>query len=143
MSISIGNLLNELRINVVTLGSKSFTQDANIIVYNVYIEKKRQLEVNNIKLTNLFNMIEILKKQINYLFNFVFIIACLCLILLLGLILFSSVPQLYIFIIVLCVILITILMLYFTFAIVQPTRMLSNKSYWAIANPSKNTMGKI
>jgi hypothetical protein len=140
---TITDLLNDLRVNIVTIGNKSFSQDANIIVYNVYLEKKRQLEINNIKLTNLFNMIEILKKQTNYLFNFVFVISCLCLILLLGLVLYSSVPQLYIFIIILCVILITILMIYFAFAFIQPTRMLSNKNYWAITNPSKNTMGKL
>ena len=136
-------LINVLRINIYTIGNKSYSQDANIIIYNVYLEKKRQLEINNIKLTNLFNMIEIIKKQTSYLFNFVFIISCLCLILLLGLVLYSSVPQLLTFIIILCVVLISILMIYFAFAIVQPTRMIANKNYWAITNPSKNTMGKL
>jgi hypothetical protein len=136
-------LINLLRINIYTIGNKSYSQDANIIIYNVYLEKKRQLEINNIKLTNLFNMIEIIKKQTSYLFNFVFIISCLCLILLLGLVLYSSVPQLLTFIIILCVVLISILMIYFAFAIVQPTRMIANKNYWAITNPSKNTMGKL
>jgi hypothetical protein len=142
-SNSVNDLFNDLRMNVLTIGSKSFSQDANIIIYNVYLEKKRQLENNNIKLTNLFNMIEIIKKQISYLFNFVFIIACLCLILLLGLVLYSSVPQLFIYIIILCIVLITILMIYFAFTIIQPTRMIANKNYWAIANPSKNNIGKL
>jgi hypothetical protein len=140
---AVNNLFNDLRVNVNTIGNKTYSQDANIIIYNVYLEKKRQLEQNNIKLTNLFNMIEIIKKQISYLFNFVFIIACLCLILLLGLVLYSSIPQLYIHIIILCVILITILMIYFAFAIIQPTRMIANKNYWAITNPTKKTMGKL
>jgi hypothetical protein len=142
-SNNVSELFNELRMNIYTIGSKSFSQDANIIIYNLYLDKKRQLEQNNIKLTNLFNMIEIIKKQISYLFNFVFIIACLCLILLLGLVLYSSIPQLFYYIIVLCVVLITILMIYFTFVIIQPTRMIANKNYWAIANPSKNNMGKL
>jgi len=140
---AIDDLINDLRMNIYTLGSKSFSQDSNIIVYNVYLEKKRQLEINNIKLTNLFNTIEIIKKQITYLFNFVFIISCLCLILLLGLVLYSSVPQLFMFIIILCVILISILMIYFAFAIIQPTRMIANKNYWAIVNPTKKTFGKL
>jgi hypothetical protein len=140
---AVDNLFNDLRMNIYTIGSKSFSQDANTIIYNVYLEKKRQLEMNNIKLTNLFNMIEIIKKQISYLFNFVFVIACLCLILLLGLVLYSSVPQLFVFIIILCVILITILMIYFAFAIIQPTRMIANKNYWAIVNPTKKTYGKL
>ena len=142
-SNSVNELFNDLRINIYTIGNKSFSQDANLIIYNVYLEKKRQLEINNIKLTNLFNMIEIIKKQTSYLFNFVFIIACLCLILLLGLVLYSSVPQLFTFIIILCVSLISILMIYFAFAIIQPTRMIANKNYWAITNPSKNTKGKL
>jgi len=142
-SNAINDLLNDLRINVSTIGSKSFSQDANIIVYNLYLQKKKELANNNIRLTNLFNMIEIIKKQISYLFNFVFIVCCLCLILLLGLVLYSSVPQLYLYIIILCIILISILMIYFAFAIIQPTRMIANKNYWAIVNPTKNTMGKL
>ena len=142
-SNNVNELFNDLRINIYTIGHKGYSQDTNIIVYNVYLEKKRQLETNNIKLTNLFNMIEIIKKQKTYLFNFVFIIACLCLILLLGLVLYSSVPQLFTFIIILCVSLISILMIYFAFAIIQPTRMIANKNYWAITNPSNNTKGKL
>ena len=34
-------------------------------------------------------------------------------------------------------------MIYFSFAIIQPTRMIANKNYWAITNPSKNTIGKL
>jgi hypothetical protein len=137
------DLFNNLRLNIYTIGNKSFSQDANVIINNVYLEKKRQLEINNIKLTNLFNMIEIIKKQKTYLFNFVFVIACLCLILLLGLVLYSSVPQLFTMIIIICVVLISILMIYFSFAIIQPTRMIADKNYWAITNPSKNTIGKL
>jgi len=142
-SNAIDNLLNDLRMNIYTIGSKSFSRDSNIIIYNVYLEKKRQLEINNVKLTNLFNTIEIIKKQILYLFNFIFVIACLCIILLLGLVLYSSIPQLFIFIIILCIILIAILMIYFAFAIIQPTKMIANKNYWAIVNPTSKTMGKL
>jgi len=142
-SNAVSDLFNDLRMNIYTIGSKSFSQDSNIIIYNIYVEKKRLIEINNIKLTKLFNMIEIIKKQINYLFNFVFIICCLCLILLLGLVLYSTIPQLYVLIIIICVVLITILMIYFAFAIIQPTRMIANKNYWAISNPSNNTMGKL
>jgi hypothetical protein len=136
-------LLNNMRININTIGSKSFSQDSNIYLYNLYLEKKRQIEHNKIKLTNLFNMIEIFKKQINYLFNIVFFISCFAIILLISLVIYSTDPHLYIFVIVLCVVLISILMIYFTFAIIQPTRMIANKNYWAIINPSKNTMGKL
>jgi hypothetical protein len=137
------DILNNMRLNVYTIGNKTFSQDANIYLYNMYIEKKRQIEVNNIKLTNLFNMIEIIKKQITYLFNIIFLISCFSIILLIALVIYSIAPQLYIFIIILCVILISMLMIYFSFAIIQPTRMIENKNYWASLNPSKFTYSKL
>jgi len=140
---AINDLMNNLRMNVYTIGSKTFSQDANIYLYNLYLEKKRQLENNKIKLTNLFNMIEVIKKQINYLFNIIFIIACFAIILLLALVIYSNAPQLYIFVIILCVVLISILMTYFAFAIIQPTRMIANKNYWAIVNPSKIALSRL
>jgi hypothetical protein len=142
-SNAYNDLLNNMRLNVYTIGSKTYSQDANIYLYNIYLEKKRQIEINKIKLTNLFNMIEIIKKQINYLFNIIFFIACFAIILLIALVIYSTAPQLYIFIIILCVILISILMIYFSFAIIQPTRMIANKNYWAILNPSKSTYSKL
>jgi hypothetical protein len=132
------DLLNNIRVNINTVGSKTFSQDANIYLYNLYLEKKRQVEFNRIKLTNLFNMIEVIKKQINYLFNIIFAIACFSIIILIALVLYSTTPELYIFIIILCIVLITILMIYFAYAIIQPTRMIANKNYWASLNPSKN-----
>jgi hypothetical protein len=137
------DILNNMRLNVYTIGNKTFSQDANIYLYNMYLEKKRQIEVNNIKLTNLFNMIEIIKKQITYLFNIIFLISCFSIILLIALVIYSIAPQLYIFIIILCVILISMLMIYFSFAIIQPTRMIENKNYWASLNPSKFTYSKL
>ena len=137
------DLLNNIRVNINTVGSKTFSQDANIYLYNLYLEKKRQVEFNHIKLTNLFNMIEVIKKQINYLFNIIFTIACFLIIILIALVLYSTIPELYIFVIILCVILITILMIYFAYAIIQPTRMVANKNYWASLNPSKKAIGKL
>jgi len=137
------DLLNNIRVNINTVGSKTFSQDANIYLYNLYLEKKRQVEFNHIKLTNLFNMIEVIKKQINYLFNIIFAIACFLIIILIALVLYSTIPELYIFVIILCVILITILMIYFAYAIIQPTRMIANKNYWASLNPSKKAIGKL
>jgi hypothetical protein len=137
------DLLNNTRVNINTVGSKTFSQDANIYLYNLYLDKKRQVEFNHIKLTNLFNMIEVIKKQINYLFNIIFAIACFLIIILIALVLYSTIPELYIFVIILCVILITILMIYFAYAIIQPTRMIANKNYWASLNPSKKAIGKL
>ena len=140
---AINSLNDKLRMSIFTLDSKSFSQDANKYLYNMYLEKKRSVEINKTKLINYFNMIEVIKKQINYLFNVIFAISCFSIIILLGLVIYSSVPQLYIFVIVLCIILIIILMIYFTFAVIQPTRMIVNKNYWANENPSKSSMAKL
>jgi hypothetical protein len=140
---AINNLNDKLRMSIYTIDSQSFSQDANKYLYNMYLEKKRSVEINKTKLINYFNMIEVIKKQINYLFNVIFAISCFSIIILLGLVIYSSVPQLYIFVIVLCIILIIILMIYFTFAVIQPTRMIVNKNYWANENPSKSSMAKL
>ena len=140
---AITDIFNNMRMNIYTIGNKSFSQDANIYLYNLFLEKKKKIELNNIKSTNFFNMIEVIKKQIIYLFNIVFVIACFIIILLLSLIIYSLVPHLYIYIIILCVVLIIILMIYFTFAIVQPTKMIANKNYWANINPSKDIIMKL
>ena len=140
---SINTLKDKLSMSIFTIDSQSFSQDANKYLYNMYLEKKRSVEINKTKLINYFNMIEVIKKQINYLFNVIFAISCFSIIILLGLVIYSSVPQLYIFVIVLCVILIIILMIYFTFAVIQPTRMIVNKNYWANENPSKTSISKL
>ena len=140
---AINNLNDKLRMTIYTVDSQSFSQDANKYLYNMYLEKKRSVEINKTKLINYFNMIEVIKKQINYLFNVIFAISCFSIIILLGLVIYSSVPQLYIFVIVLCIILIIILMIYFTFAVIQPTRMIVNKNYWANENPSKSSIAKL
>jgi len=142
-SNAYNELMNILRQNIYTSGNKSFSQDSNIIIYNNYLEKKNQIANNNIKLTNLFNMIEVIKKQINYLYNIIFIISCFILILLISLILYSFLPRMKIIIIILSVILISILIIYFAFVIIQPTRMIANKNYWAIINPSITTKSKL
>jgi hypothetical protein len=126
-----------------TIGSKTFSQDANIYLYNLYLEKKKLIESNKIKSINLFNFIEIIKKNMNYLNNIILIISLFSIILLISLIIYSIVPFLYIFIIVICIILISVLIIYFVFTIVQPTRMIANKKYWASVNPSSKTINRI
>ena len=104
------------------------------------MEKKKQVENNKNKSTKLFNFIEIIKKHIHYLSNIIKIISYFSIILLISLIIYSFIPYLYIFIIIIIAILISILMIYFAFAIIQPTRMIAEKKYWAYVNPSSKTI---
>ena len=137
------DLLNNLRQNMYTIGSKSFSQDANIYLYNIYLEKKKLIESNNIKLTKLFNFIEIIKKHMNYLNNIILIISLFFIILLKSLIIYSILSISYIYIIIVAVILLIILMIYFTIVIIQPTRMVADKKYWASVNPSSKAIIRI
>lgn len=137
------DLLNNLRQNMYTIGSKSFSQDANIYLYNLYLEKKKLIESNNIKSTKLFNFIEIIKKHMNYLNNIILIISLFFIILLKSLIIYSILSISYIYIIIVAVILLIILMIYFTIVIIQPTRMVADKKYWASVNPSSKAIIRI
>ena len=139
-SNTYNNLFNILRQNILTIGNKSFTQDSNIIIYKHYIEKKNKIINNKIKSTKLFNSIEIIKKQINYLNNIILIISLFSIILLISLIIYSFFQFLYIFIIVICIILISLLIIYFVFTIVQPTRMIADKKYWGSIIPSSKKL---
>jgi len=140
---SIANIMNGLRTNIYTANYGVFTKDGNNYLYNLYLDKKSQNEANRIKKVALANMLDTMKRHIVYLFNIILLISLLTIILLLGLILFSNFPFYLNYIIILCIILIVIIIIYFINSIVQPTRMIVNKNYWANNNPSKILMSKI
>lgn len=137
------NIMNGLRSNIYTANYGVFAKDGNNYLYNLYIDKKSQNEANRIKKVALANMLDTMKRHIVYLFNVILLISILTIILLLGLILFSNFPFYLNYIIILCVILIVIIIIYFINSIVQPTRMIVNKNYWANNNPSKYLIAKL
>ena len=134
----VKSIVNKLRNNVYTVGNKTFSYDADNYLYKLYLEKKNQNEVNRLKKVSLTNLIESMKKQILYLFNIIVFISSLIIILLLGLMLHSSLPFFLTYIIGLCVLLTVILVVYFIIAIVQPTRMVASKNYWANNRPNED-----
>jgi|688.fasta_scaffold32909_8 hypothetical protein len=140
---NITKLMNTLRTNIYTTNYSVFTKDGNTYLYNLYIEKKNQNEANRIRKVSLANMLDTMKRHIVYLFNIILSVSLLTIVLLLGLILFSNFPFYLNYIIVLCVILIIIIIILFINSIVQPTRMLVNKYYWANKNPSKFLLAKV
>lgn len=140
---AISTLISGVSTNLYTSNYGVFTKDGNNYLYNLYIEKKSQNEANRIKKVALANMLDTMKRHIVYLFNVILLISLLTIVLLLGLILFSNFPLFLTPIIILCVILIIIIIIYFINSIVQPTRMLINKNYWANKNPSKLSIAKL
>jgi uncharacterized membrane protein len=140
---AISNLISGVSTNLYTSNYGVFTKDGNNYLYNLYVEKKSQNEANRIKKVALANMLDTMKRHIVYLFNVILLISLLTIVLLLGLILFSNFPFFLTPIIILCVILISVIIIYFINSIVQPTRMLVNKNYWANKNPSKLSIAKL
>jgi len=142
-SDKIKEIFDSLRTNIYTVGSKTFSQDANIYLDNLYKEKFLRNKANRIRQISLSNLVETIKKQVLYLFNIILIISLLILILLFGLVLYVNFPFFLTYIIILCTILIIIIIIYFIISIIQPTRMITNKNYWANQNPSKELLVRI
>jgi uncharacterized membrane protein len=140
---AISTLISAVSTNLHTSNYGVFTKDGNNYLYNLYIEKKSQNEANRIKKVALANMLDTMKRHIVYLFNIILLISLLTIVLLFGLIIFSNFPLFLTPIISLCVILIIIIIVYFINSIVQPTRMLINKNYWANKNPSRLSIAKL
>jgi hypothetical protein len=136
-------IMSSLKQNIYTTDNQLFSAGADNYLYKLYIEKKNLNEANRLKKVSLTNLIEGMKKQILYLFNIILLLSCLTIILLLGLMLHSTYPFLIIYILILCSILVIITVIYFIFAIIQPTRMVANKNYWANSRPSENILSKL
>jgi hypothetical protein len=126
-----------------SFGSDVFTKDNNELLYEIYLTNVKQIDLFKIKKVELANSIEIIKRQIIYLFNVILFISLFTIILILALLLYTIVPTMMISIISLCVILLIIVITYFTVVLSYPTRMIADKNYWAIHNPSKYTLAKI
>lgn len=129
--------------SIYTTGNQTFEQDANDYLNSMYIEKRRKIDLFRIKRTSLVNLIEAIKQQIIYLFNIIFIICLLTIVLLIALFLYVNMPQAMSLIITFVSIAIILIIIYYIYAVVQPTRLIANKNYWANKNPSDDTYNKL
>ena len=134
------DLNNKLNSVLYITNSKSFSQDANTYLGKIYIEKKRRIDINKLKKTNFASVIEAIKKQINYLFNIILLISLITIIMLISLIWYNLAQFSINYILIFILISVSIVMLYFNSAIIQPTRHISSKYYWANVNPSKESL---
>jgi len=62
---------------------------------------------------------------------------------LIALILYVNMPQSLNLIIIFVSIAIFLIIIYYIYTVVQPTRMIANKNYWANKNPSQETYNKL
>lgn len=123
--------------------NKTFSNDANMYLYKLYLDKKRRGDINKLKKTNFANIIESIKKQITYLFNIILLISFITIILLISLIWFNIATSHINYIFAFAIISIAIIMFYFNSAIIQPTRMIARKNYWSNNNPSKDSLNAL
>lgn len=140
---SYSDLNDKLSASVFVGNNKTYSEDANTYLYRLYIDKKRRTEINRMKKISLTNHIEAMKKQIVYLFNIILLICFLTIVLVITLILYTSAPFYLNYIIAFAVIAIILIMVFFIFSMTQPTRMKSNKNYWANKNPTDETINNI
>ena len=138
----IKNIMNKLRNNIYIAGSKSFSTDGNKYLYNLFLEKKQKNEVYKTKRVTVTNLIEALKKQVSFLFNIILLVSIVIIIALSSFMAFSLLPEMLGFIIFISVILLIIICAYFINAIVQPTKLVANKNYWANETPSEDYLNE-
>lgn len=137
-------MLNDSLSTVIYVGNnRTFSQDANIYLYKLYVEKRKKNNINELKKNNLSNLIQAIKKQIIYLFNIILIISFITIVMLVCLIWYNLALFNINLILAFAAIAIIIIMFYFYYSIIQPTRMLANKNYWANTNPSKDTINTL
>lgn len=137
-------MLNDSLSTIIYVGNnRTFSQDANIYLYKLYVEKRKKNNLNELKKNNLSNLIQAIKKQIIYLFNIILIISFITIIMLVCLIWYNLAVFNINIILVFAAIAIIVIMFYFYYSIIQPTRMLANKNYWANTNPSKDVINTL
>jgi len=124
------NLFNNMRLNVYTIGNKSFAKENNMYLYNIYLNQKK--DIDNFKINFNKNLIktEEVDKDKNLLYNIVFSLIVFCIIILIGINIYIYVYNSIIFNAILVVFLMIFLIIYNIFKIVQPTRMANDKFYW-------------
>jgi hypothetical protein len=133
----------DLKVNITTIGTDVFTRNNDEYLYNIYLKKENEIKMFKIKKIELTNSIEIIKRQIIYLFNLILFIGLLTIVLILGLLLYTIIPTMIVSIITLCVILLAFVVVYFMFVLLYPTRLVASKNYWAPKNPSSKVISKL
>jgi len=126
----INNLINNMSMNVYTIGSKTFIMDENNYLYDIYLKQKNEIE--NLKINfnkNLINNDNIDKNK-NFLYNLVFSVIVLCIIILIAINIHLYVYKSILLNTILVIFLMIFLIITNVFKVVQPTRMDNDKFYW-------------
>jgi hypothetical protein len=132
---------------MVLLSTQSITKNTlyNIDTHinNTINSRNKTIALNSNKIKNYQNASELLKKSANDYYYFIILIVFSVIILMFGISLYLLYPNMLLNIFVFAVIPFLILVFYVMYKINQSTRMVENKNYWSIYNPSEKTLATL
>ena len=134
---TIDEIMNNMRINVLTIGSKSFMMDKNIYLYELYLKKKKEINEFKLKFADYVNKTELIRSNSKDLYNFVIFLIICYIIIIIGIYIYLYIYPSLLFVIIFVIIMIIILIIFFTFKLGISTRMLADKYYWSILTLKK------
>jgi len=132
---------------MVLLSTQSITKNTlhNIDTHinNTVNVRNQTVELNTNKIKNYQNASELLKKSANDYYYFIILIVFSVIILMFGMSLYLLYPNMLLNIFVFAVIPFLILVFYVMYKINRSTRMVENKNYWSVYNPSEKTLATL
>lgn len=136
-------LSNELSSAIYVSNNKIFSEGNNDYLYKLYLEKSKHNELNKLKIVKYANIIEAIKKQIIYIFNIALLLGLITIVLVTCLMFYNYGVVSIATIITFAVIALIIIMFYISYIMIQQTRMIANKKYWSVNNPSEVTLNQL
>jgi len=134
---TIEEIMNNMRMNVLTLGNKSFIMDKNIYLYELYLKKKKEITEFKLKFTDYVNKTELVRSNSKDLYHFIIFLIITYIIIIIGIYIYLYlIPSLLIVIIFVIIMIITVI-IFFTFKLGVSTRMLADKYYWSMMTLKK------
>jgi len=134
---TIDEIMNNMRMNVFTLGNKSFTMDSNIYLYNLYLKKKKDIDEFKLKFADFVNKTELVRGNSRDLYNFIIFLIIIYIIIIIGIYIYLYLYPSLLFVIIFVIIMMIIVVIFFTFKLGVSTRMLADKYYWSILTLKK------
>jgi len=134
---TIEEIMNNMRMNILTLGNKSFIMDKNIYLYELYLKKKKEITEFKLKFTDYVNKTELVRSNSKDLYNFIIFLIITYIIIIIGIYIYLYLIPSLLFVIIFIIIMIIIVMIFFTFKLGVSTRMLADKYYWSMMTLKK------
>lgn len=134
---TIEEIMNNMRMNVLTLGNMSFIMDKNIYLYELYLKKKKEITEFKLKFTEYVNKTELVRSNSRDLYHFIIFLIITYIIIIIGIYIYLYLIPSLLIVIIFVIIMIIIVIIFFTFKLGVSTRMLADKYYWSMMTLKK------